>query len=264
VANGSGQTEGGSRPHEGHGWWPYLLPYLGFLLAVEVAGRMGDLEARGALPVGTGLVLLALKPAVPLALIGWYWRRGAYPELRGSVAALGGAGGVASDVAVGLALTLLWALPYVFFPGIRPEEGGGFDPTQWGAAWAGVALGLRMLGYALVTPLFEELFIRSFVMRYAEVYGSSRDFRDVPIAMYTARSFLATVVIFTLGHVPWEWWVAVPWVALTNVWFYHRRNLLAIMIVHGVTNAALLLLAVFGSGLFHDADGSPLSLWFFV
>ena len=33
----------------------------------------------------------------------------------------------------------------------------------------------RMLGYALVTPLFEELFIRSFVMRYAEVYGTPRN-----------------------------------------------------------------------------------------
>jgi len=74
----------------------------------------------------------------------------------------------------------------------------------------------------------------------------------------------ATIVVFTLGHVPWEWWVAVPWVALTNLWFYRRRSLLAIMIVHGVTNAALLLLAILGEGWLHDADGSPISLWFFV
>jgi CAAX prenyl protease-like protein len=240
------------------------LPYVGFLLAVEVVGRLGDWETRGALPAGTGLVLLGLKPAVPLALIVWYWRGGAYPELRGSLASLGGVRGVASDVAVGLALTVLWAAPYVLVPGIRPDEGGGFDPARWGAQWAGVALALRMLGYALVTPLFEELFIRSFVMRYAEVYGTSRDFRDLPIATYTARSFITTIVVFTLGHVPWEWWVAVPWVALTNVWFYHRRSLPSIMIVHGVTNAALLLLAIAGEGWLHDADGSPISLWFFV
>ncbi len=250
--------------HEGHGWWPYLLPYVGFLLAVEVAGRITDWEVRGGLPVGTGLVMLAVKPAVPLALIAHFWRNGAYPELRGALAGLGGAGGVASDVAVGLALTALWALPYVWFPGIRPEDTSGFDADQWGASMRGVALGLRMAGYALVTPIFEELFIRSFVMRYADVYGTREDFRDRPIATYTQRSFIVTIFVFTIGHVPWEWWVAVPWVALTNLWFYRRRNLASIMIVHGVTNAALLLLAIFGDGWFTDADGTPLSLWFFV
>ncbi len=249
---------------EGHGWWPYLLPYVGFLLAVEVAGRVTDWEVRGALPAGTGLFMLAFKPAVPVALIAYFWRQGAYPELRGAGRELGGATGVASDVVVGLLLTALWALPYVYLPGIRPEDTSGFDADQWGESMRGVALGLRMAGYALVTPLFEELFIRSFVMRYADVYGTAEDFRDRPIAVYTARSFVVTIVVFTMGHVPWEWWVAVPWVALTNLWFYRRRNLLSIMIVHGVTNAALLLLAIFGDGWFTDADGSPLSLWFFV
>jgi len=257
-------NEGAAGSHEGHGWWPYLLPYVGFLLAVEVAGRLGDWETRGAIPAGTGLLMLALKPAVPIGLVVWFWRKGAYPELRGSVAGLGGAGAVAGDVLVGLGLTVLWAAPYVLFPAIRPEEAPGFDAGQWGGEWTAVAMGLRLFGYALVTPLFEELFIRSFVMRYAEVYGTARDFRDVPIASYTARSFIVTIVIFTMGHVPWEWWVAVPWVALSNLWFYHRRSLLAVMIVHGVTNAALLLLAIFGEGLFSEADGSPLSFWFFV
>jgi len=255
---------GSTSQHEGHGWWPYLLPYVGFLLAVEVAGRVTDWEVRGALPLGIGIIMLAFKPAVPVALIAWFWRRGAYPELRGSLRGLGGATGVASDVGVGLLLAGVWALPYVFWPGIRPEDTSGFDADQWGESMRGVALGLRMAGYALVTPLFEELFIRSFVMRYADVYGTRSDFRDQPIARYTLRSFIVTIVVFTIGHVPWEWWVAVPWVALTNVWFYRRRNLVSIMIVHGVTNAALLLLAIFGDGWFTDADGSPLSLWFFV
>lgn len=256
--------EGDADASRGHGWWPYLLPYVGFLLAVEVAGRVGDWEARGALPMGIGLAMLAFKPAVPVALIAYYWRKGAYPELRGALSGLGGVGGVASDVAVGLALTALWALPYVWWPGLRPEDTSGFDATQWGASFVGVALALRMAGYALVTPLFEELFIRSFVMRYADVYGTRLDFRDRPIALYTQRSFIVTIVVFTMGHVPWEWAVAVPWVALTNLWFYRRKNLVSIMIVHGVTNAALLLLAFFGEGWFSDADGSPLSLWFFV
>jgi membrane protease YdiL (CAAX protease family) len=53
-------------------------------------------------------------------------------------------------------------------------------------------------------------------------------------------------------------------VAITNYWFYRRRNLLAVMLVHGVTNAAILGIAVGGGSLFSNPDGSPLSLWFFV
>jgi membrane protease YdiL (CAAX protease family) len=127
-----------------------------------------------------------------------------------------------------------------------------------------VILCVRLFGYALVTPIFEELFIRSFVMRVADVWNTDLDFRDRPIAEYTRRSMIVVVVVFTLGHVPWEWWVCVPWIVLSNLWFYHRKRLSAVMLVHGVTNGALLGLAIWGGNLFQDPDGSPFSFWFFV
>ena len=54
------------------------------------------------------------------------------------------------------------------------------------------------------------------------------------------------------------------WIVLSNLWFYRRRSLSAIMLVHGVTNAALLALAVFGEGWLTDASGEPMGFWFFV
>jgi membrane protease YdiL (CAAX protease family) len=114
-----------------------------------------------------------------------------------------------------------------------------------------------------VTPLFEELFIRSFVMRMADAW-EVQDFRDLPIARYTARSLLVTIIIFTAGHAPWEYWVCVPWVLLSNLWFYYRKSLSAVMLVHGVTNATLLALAIWGGELFRNPDGSAFSFWFFV
>ena len=251
----------------GHGWWPYLGPYLAFMLAGEVGVR---------LPEEWAPALLFLKPIAPLSLILYHWNRGAYPELRGKGLTLPGA---CQDILVGLALTVVWIFPYIAFDGMRledPTTGGWlpdalradtlspFDPFILGSGGLWLVLGARMFGYALVTPLFEELFIRSFVMRYSEVYSKRGDFRDVPLAHYTLGSFIATTVIFTIGHVPWEWWVAIPWVMLSNLWFYHRKNLWALILVHGVTNAALLLLAVFGGSLFTDGEGLPLSLWFFV
>ncbi len=71
-------------------------------------------------------------------------------------------------------------------------------------------------------------------------------------------------MIFTIGHVPWEWWVAIPWVALTNVWFYWRGHLLAVVAVHASANATIVLAALYLDGFFGDGSGGPLSLWFFV
>ena len=243
--------EGHSR--EGHGWWPYVVPYVAFMLMTMFGGR---------LPEAAAPYLLGLKPAIVLGIVIWFRAGGAYPEWRGAAARIGVWGGL-QDIAVGLALTAVWVAPFILFPGLRPEPGGEFDAAMAGEEWIGVILLLRLFGYALVTPIFEELFIRNFVMRIADVYDQG-DFRDQPLARYTLRSMIATTVIFTVGHVPWEWGVCVLWIVLSNLWFYHRKSLSSIMLVHGVTNAALLWLAIYAGDWFTDADGTPFSFWFFV
>ncbi len=237
---------------QGHGWWPYVAPYLAFMGTVEVVRRLPDEWA----PIG-----LLLKPAVPGVLMLYYFSRGAYPELRGVALGLGGR---IPDVAVGIALAGLWMAPFVFVEALRPATPELFDPEQLGPHRVAWVLGLRMLGFGLVTPFFEEIFIRSFVMRYADVFRTRGDFREVPLARFTRVSFLTTIVIFTVGHVPWEWWVAFPWVVLTNLWFYYRKDLYAVILVHAVTNASILVAAILFRDVFTDADGNPISLWFLV
>jgi CAAX prenyl protease-like protein len=242
-------TEG----HEGHGWWPYVGPYMAFLLMSEVAAR---------LPESSVPVVLFVKPAIVLGLILWFRAQGAYPEWRGLGARIGIGGGLL-DIAVGLALTALWVAPFLWIPQLRPEPGGAFNPAMAGEEFIGLILVIRLFGYALVTPVFEELFIRSFVMRMADAW-EIQDFRDLPIARYTVRSFVVTTVIFTAGHVPWEWCVCVPWIGFSSLWFYYRKSLSAVMLVHSVTNGTLLALAIWGGDLFQNADGSAFSFWFFV
>lgn len=243
----------GPPQHEGHGWWPYVGPYAAFLLMSEFAGR---------LPESAAPVVLVVKPALVLALILWFRAGGAYPEWRGPGGRIGMLGG-SLDVLVGLALTAIWIAPYLLFPAVRPEPGGEFDPGMAGEAFVGLILVIRLFGYAIVTPIFEELFIRSFVLRMADAW-EVEDFRNLPIARYTARSMVITSLIFSAGHVPWEWWVCVPWIVLSNLWFYYRKSLSAVMLVHGVTNGALLALAIWGGELFKNPDGSAFSFWFFV
>lgn len=249
----SAEREQAESVREGHGWWPYLVPYAVFVVVTTFAPR---------LPPALDPFILAAKPALVLGLVLWFRARGAYPEWRGDGERVGLVGG-AMDIAVGLALTVVWVLPYYLFPSIRPEPGEVFDPTMAGEGLAWLMLSLRFFGYAIVTPIFEELFIRSFVMRVADAW-EVEDFRDLPIARYSLRSMLVTIVVFTAGHVPWEYWVCVPWVFLSNLWFYYRKSLSAIMLLHGTTNAALLALAIWGGDWLRDADGTPFSFWFFV
>lgn len=245
----------GVEERAGHGWWPYVVPYVAFLLLSEIGAR---------LPEAAQPFMLALKPAIVLVLVLGFRAKGAYPEWWSRPPVRMTVPGVVQDVLVGLALTAVWVVPYLLVPALRPEPGGEFDPAMAGEAWIPVVLGLRLFGYALVTPIFEELFIRSFVMRVAEVWESEHDFRDQPIARYSMRSLAVTTVVFCLGHVPWEWWVCVPWIVLSSLWFYHRRSLSALMVVHATTNGALLALAVFGEGWLTDVRGDPFSFWFFV
>ena len=50
----------------------------------------------------------------------------------------------------------------------------------------------------------------------------------------------------------------------TSAYFYWRRHLVAVIVVHAVANASILLAARFASDLLPDGAGGTLSLWFFV
>lgn len=218
-----------------HGWWPYLGPYAAFLLLVEIAGRAPQEWAPWLLVLrvfGTGGWLL------------WFVRSGALPELRGYRP---GAAGSLQDVLVGVAIAALWVGPYLLFPSLpRPDPSEGFDARIFGAGYEPLALGIRLVGFAVVTPFMEELFVRSFLLRLADVFDGDMNFRKVPIGRFTRRSFLVTVFWFTFTHVPWEWVVAPLAGVLFNLWLYRRRHIGATIVAHAAANAAIWLAVVLG------------------
>jgi uncharacterized protein len=218
-----------------HDWWPYLGPYGLFLILVEVGGRVPE-ELAG--------VLRVLRVALPGLLVLWFARKGRYPELRGYRP---GAAGLASDVAVGLAIAALWMGPFLLFPALeRPDAAEGFDAGIFGPGREGFAYALRLVGFGLVTPFVEELFVRSFLIRLVDVVDTHMDFRRVPMARFAWRSFLVTVAWFTFTHVPWEWPVALVAGVLFNLWLYRRGHIGAVIVAHAVANGALWLAVVLG------------------
>jgi membrane protease YdiL (CAAX protease family) len=127
------------------------------------------------------------------------------------------------------------------------------------------------VGFVAVTPFVEELFVRSFLIRAAELIRFSRrgldvdfdaDFRDLPVARFAWRGFVATLVLFTFSHLGWQWPVAFVTGLVWNLWLYHRGHILPLVISHAVANLTIFLLTVLGSGQLEDAQGRLLDLWY--
>jgi CAAX prenyl protease-like protein len=237
---------------EGHGWGAYWLPYLAFMLVISVGDQLPD---------GLRVYVLPFQVAAPLAFLLFYWHRGHYPELRGYPFGLKG---FATDFGVGIAGAALWMAPYLWFDSMRPDDEPGFDPTLWGTALVPLALFVRAVGYGIVTPFMEELFVRSWLVRYVDVCDKRDDFRDIPIGRFRWRSFAVVVIWFAFSHVVWERPVAIAWVVLTMLWFYYRKNLMSLVITHAGSNLGILAFVVLQNGRWLDADGNPIGLWFFV
>jgi hypothetical protein len=237
---------------KGHGWGAYFAPYFSFLLILEIASRFAEDAAA---------IFLPIKVVIPLGLLLFYFAKGHYPELRGGGLS---AAGIAQDVLVGVLGAAMWMAPYIVSDSLRPESDGGFDPNLFGPSLVWLALGIRAIGYGVATPLIEELFVRSWLIRYIDVFDKRSDFRDVPIARYSLRSLLVVIFWFTFSHAPWEWPVAAAWILLTQAWFYHRKNLTSLVVVHASSNLSILAFVIACSGTFRDGQGLPIDLWFFV
>ena len=182
--------------------------------------------------------------ALPGAWLLAFAARGALPELRGYRPR---AAELAQDVLCGLVIAALWMGPFLLFPSLaRPAPSEGFDATLFGAGRESLALAVRLVGFAGVTPFMEELFVRSFLMRLVDVIDGDMNFRKLPIGRFTWRSFVVTVLWFTFTHVPWEWGVAALAGVLFNLWLYRRRQMGALIVAHATANAAIWLAVVLG------------------
>jgi CAAX prenyl protease-like protein len=110
----------------------------------------------------------------------------------------------------------------------------GFDPNFLREDAARIFLtASRLAGASLVVPVMEELFWRSFLIRYV----ISPDFSRIPIGSFTWPSFLITAVLFGLEH---NLFVAGILAGIAyNLLLYYTRSLSACILAHAVTNFTL-------------------------
>lgn len=135
-------------------------------------------------------------------------------------------------ILLGLTVFALWILPYPSWAVLDTGDAGGFNPTQNGEIDWRLA-GIRIAGAALIVPIMEELFWRSFIMRWLD----HANFLKVDPARTSQRAFLITACLFAVEH---NLWLAGLLAGIAYGWLYAKlRNLWAPVLAHGVTNGAL-------------------------
>jgi uncharacterized protein len=201
-----------------------VLPFAVFMLLLALRGAMPADGSWGMDPrwVYGGSVLLVG------GLLLWFWRE--YGELVAQRRPTLGEAALA--VVVGLAVFYLWTL--LDAPWMRLGEAtAGFRPVdlQGNVMWP-LAL-VRWLGAALLVPVMEELFWRSFLMRWI----AHAPFETVDPQRVGLKAVVLTTFLFMLAH---TLWLAAIVAGLAYAWLYVRTGKLWVPIIaHAVTNGVL-------------------------
>jgi len=118
-----------------------------------------------------------------------------------------------------------WMTLGVPMANFRPLDAAG------GLNWPLIAV--RWIGAALLVPVMEELFWRSFLMRWID----KPSFETVVPQRVSAKAVVLSTFVFTLAH---TLWVAAVIAGLAYAWLYLRTGKLWVPIVaHAVTNGVL-------------------------
>jgi len=201
--------------------WVRILPFGAYLFFIVLGNLLewfgvSRAELRWLYPVQVGAVL---------ALLAVFWR--GYDELHGLALSPKQA---LSAIAAGIVVLVLWV--NLDAPWMTIGNAPGYDPRTHGEIdWLLVAI--RIGGAALVVPVMEELFWRSFLMRWVE----RSDFLLVDPARIGFKAFVIPCLLFGFEH---NLWLAGVMAGVAYGLLYMRhRKLWSPILAHAITNGLL-------------------------
>jgi CAAX prenyl protease-like protein len=200
------------------------LPFLMFMVLLALRGWLPPEGLWGIDPRWVyGLSVLVVGGM----LIAW---RKEYGELARQT--LPDARETAWAVAVGLVVFGLWI--HLDAPWMTVGENTAtFHPLNAEGRIDPMLVALRWVGAALMVPVMEELFWRSFLMRWIQRPG----FVTVDPTQVGLRAVVISTFLFVLVH---PLWLAATLAGLAYAWLYIRSGKLwSCVIAHAVTNGAL-------------------------
>lgn len=135
-------------------------------------------------------------------------------------------------LAVGLLVFGLWIhldAPWM----VLGQAAAAFVPVATDGTLDWPLIALRWIGATMLVPVMEELFWRSFLMRWIEAPA----FAGVDPQRVGFKAIVLSTFVFTLAH---TLWLAAAIAGLAYAWLYRRTGKLWVAILaHAVTNGAL-------------------------
>ncbi len=199
---------------------------------IGVEELLDFLRARGLVAISDAdlMWLYPVKALVTAGLLLYFYRR--YSEL--SWRDLGCLKNTLLSLGLGLLVFILWINMDWSLPLAGAGERNLFNPGLIENSVSRYLLvGARLAGAVLVVPLMEELFWRSFLLRFLQ----GEDFLKVEIGRFTWFSCLATILLFGLEH--HLFYAGLMAGLFYNLLLYRTRSLAQCVLAHATTNLAL-------------------------
>ena len=144
------------------------------------------------------------------------------------------AGVMAPSVLIGLIVLILWVGIDRLVPYQHLGSRTAFDPTPLrGSSLWFAFLAVRFYGLVVMVPVMEEIFWRSFILRYL----TQADFSRLAVGTFSAFALWVTVAGSALSHP--EWLVGAVAGLVYALWLRRTGSLFATILAHATTNAAL-------------------------
>jgi hypothetical protein len=196
-----------------HPIFPYIIPFGTFLLLTGLASLIP----------ASNIWLYPIKTIIVGVLLLMFRRT--YTEIKLRVSLLA--------IVAGLIVFVVWVLPEGYYPTLG--EPTGLDPFEQftSRSWTVVWIGFRLIGAVVVVPIMEELFWRSFLLRYL----INPDFKQIPVGAFSWLSFGGTVVLFGLEH--HRWLPGIIAGIIYTLLLYRKKELFDCILAHAITNLAL-------------------------
>lgn len=205
---------------------PHLIPYAAYVGIATLASDLGRVPDYAIRIVVTGLLLM------------FVWKR--FQPMVGPRSTL-------QSVVVGAGVGLVGVLVWIAL--LLP-----FQDVGAGSPFTAPAFALRLAAATLIVPLIEEFLFRGYVLGVvtqwqearrsgaADPVGVALDKRsvhDLTPGTWTGAAVILSSVAFALGHAPAQWLAAFGYgLLMAGLWIV-RRDLVAPITAHAVTNLVL-------------------------
>jgi uncharacterized protein len=201
-----------------------FMTFIGLSEALQLLARKGMFTLEPA-----ALYYLYPVKTVAVALVLYAYRR-EYREL--CWRDLTNSKQTVAAIMVGVITCVIWVSTGWTLAASGPPP--GFDPALLPEGAVRVLMtATRVAGAVLVVPIMEELFWRSFLLRYI----IDPNFESIPLGRFSWLSFLSTTLLFGLEHHLFLAGMIAG--AIYSAILYQTRSLAQCVLAHALTNLAL-------------------------